>query len=86
MSKPLIITDHARKAMMLRRVSIDDVLKIIHNPEVTDKTVREDTKRYFRGRLCVVTRLNDRNAIVVKTVLYRYGETWTDSDVRNRTN
>jgi hypothetical protein len=84
MNNPLIVTDHARKAMMLRRVSIDEVLKIISDPEVTDKSSLGIT-RYFRGRLCVVTRKDDRNAIVVKTVLYRYGQTWTDEDVRNRT-
>lgn len=82
MDKPLVITDHARKAMMLRRVNINEVIDIIHHPEVTDKD-HEGNKRFFKGRLCVVTRESEYR-VRVKTVLYRYGEKWTDQDVRNR--
>ncbi len=82
MDKPLVITTHAREAMMLRRVNIHEVIDILHHPEVTDKDT-EGNKRYFKGRLCVVTR-EEKSRIRVKTVLYRYGKTWTDQDVRNR--
>lgn len=83
MPKPLIITSHARNAMMLRRVSIDEVLKIILHPEITDRSHR-GVVRYFRGHICVVTADNNPRATVVKTVLYRYGDLWTDEEVRNR--
>lgn len=82
MSKPLILTTHARQAMQMRRVSMDEVLKVISSPETTDKD-REGNKRYFRDKLCVVTRDGFHN-ITVKTVLFRYGDTWTDKDVRAR--
>lgn len=82
MDKPLVITQHARNAMMLRRVDIHEVIDIIHSPEVTDRDT-EGNKRYFKGRLCVVTR-DEKFRLRVKTVLYRYGEKWTDEDVRNR--
>lgn len=82
MDKPLVITEHARMAMMLRRVDIHEVLDIIKNPETTDRD-SEGNKRFFKGRLCVVTR-DEKARLRVKTVLYRYGERWTDEDVRNR--
>lgn len=78
----LVISDHARKAMMLRRVSMDEILRILATPEVTD-TDSHGVTRYFRDRLCVVTQRHGRRTIV-KTVLYRYGDTWTDEDVRKR--
>lgn len=83
MPKPLEITDHARHAMQLRRVSKDEVLEIIANPEVTDRK-SDGSKRYFKDRLCVVTRERSFK-IVILTVLYRYGDKWTDEDVRKRT-
>ena len=77
-----IISDHARRAMMLRRVSMDEILEVLNTPEVTD-TNDHGEKRYFRDRLCVVTQAHGYRTIV-KTVLYRYGDKWTDEDVRNR--
>lgn len=82
MSQPLVITQHARQAMMLRRVSMDEILQTIKTPETTD-TDRDRNKRYFRDRLCVVTATDGRK-IYVKTVLFRYGDKWTDKDVRER--
>ncbi len=82
MPKPLVITDHARYAMQLRRVSKDEVIEILANPEVTDMG-NHGIKRYFRGRLCVVT-LEERDRLIIKTVLYRYADRWTDEDVRRR--
>lgn len=83
MPKPLVITDHARHAMQLRRVSKDEVLEILAHPEVTDRD-SQGSKRYFKDRLCVVTH-DGPFKTTVKTVLYRYGDTWTDEDVRQRT-
>ena len=80
--RPFILTNHARQAMMLRRVSMDDVLQVLAQPEVTDRN-REGDKRFFRDRLCVVTTVENRK-LIVKTVLYRYGDKWTDKDVRER--
>ena len=77
-----VISDHARRAMMLRRVSMDEILEVLNTPEVTD-TKNHGEKRYFCDRLCVVTQTHGYRAIV-KTVLYRYGDKWTDEDVRNR--
>lgn len=82
MPTQIVISDHARKAMMLRRVSMDEVLRVLNTPEVTDRSGHGE-KRYFRDRLCVVTQSHGPRTIV-KTVLYRYGDKWTDEDVRNR--
>lgn len=82
MDKPLVITRHAREAMMMRRVSMDDVIETIQHPEVTDKS-HNNQKRYFRGQICVVTMDGYRN-VTVKTVLFRIADTWTDKDVRLR--
>lgn len=82
MDKPLVITKHAREAMMMRRVSMDDVLDTLHRPEVTDKD-HNNNKRYFRGQICVVTMERSRE-VTVKTVLFRIADVWTDKDIRLR--
>ena len=82
MTNPLVITQHARHAMMLRRVTIDEILEIVRSPEVTDGGSGRP-KRFFKGRLCVVAKV-ERDRTVVVTVLYRYGERWVDDDVRHR--
>ena len=82
MPKPLFITDHARKAMMQRRVSMDDILKIISDYETMDKN-RNGISRFFKQDLCVVLQ-DDPKKYIVKTVLYRFGNQWTDEDVRKR--
>lgn len=53
MNKPLLITRHAREAMMMRRVDMDAVIETLQHPEVTD-TDKERNKRFFRGQICVV--------------------------------
>lgn len=80
--KPIVIKDHAREAMQLRRISKDEVMEAIRNPETTDRDA-SGSKRYFRGKICVVTR-DSGFRTYVRTVLYRYGDQWTDSDVRQR--
>ena len=82
MSKPVLITNHAREAMQLRRISKDEVFAAVNRPETTDKSASGE-KRFFRGNVCVVTFESDRH-FTIKTVLYRYGEQWTDQDVRAR--
>jgi hypothetical protein len=84
MLPPIVINQHAREAMMLRRVSMDEILAVLRTPEVTD-TDRFGNTRYFRDKICVVTkRAANGKKIFVKTVLYRYGDQWTDKDVRTR--
>jgi hypothetical protein len=82
MSKPVVITDHARQAMNLRRISKDEVIQAVTSPEITDMNVNGE-KRFFRGQICVVT-VAGRLHFTVKTVLFRYGDQWTDKDVRER--
>lgn len=82
MSKPLFITDHARNAMMQRRISIDDVILTISDYETMDRN-RNGTARYFRGDLCIVV-VEESKRRVIKTVLYRFGNQWTDEEVRRR--
>lgn len=82
MSSALYITTHARQAMMQRRVSIDDVLEVIQRPEVTNKGT-DGIVRYFRKDLCVVTRPEPRN-IVILTALLRSEVQWDNKTARNR--
>ena len=82
MNKPLIITRHAREAMMMRRISMDAIIETLQYPEVTD-TDKERNKRFFRGQICVVV-VEERDRLIVKTVLFRIADKWTDQDVRLR--
>lgn len=82
MNKPLVITTHAREAMMQRRINMDDVLKTLNQPEVTDLDGNRN-KRYFRGQICVVVK-EEASKRIVKTVLFRIADKWTDQDVRTR--
>ena len=84
MNKPLIITRHAREAMMMRRINIDAVIDTLQHPEVTD-TDRDRNKRFFREQICVVV-VEERDRLIVKTVLFRIADKWTDTDVRLRPN
>lgn len=79
--KPIKISDHARRKMMLRRVSIDDVLEARQFPQLTD--FKGNTRRYYLRDLCVVV-AEDRKFDTVKTVLFRVAGRWTDEDMRNR--
>lgn len=82
MNKPLVITRHARNAMMMRRIDMDAVIETLKSPEVTD-TDKERNKRFFRGQICVVV-TEQHNRLIVKTVLFRIADKWTDQDVRMR--
>ena len=82
MNKPLLITRHAREAMMMRRINMDAVIETLQHPEVTD-TDKERNKRFFRGQICVVV-VEERDRLIVKTVLFRIADKWTDQDVRLR--
>jgi hypothetical protein len=79
--KPIKISDHARRKMMLRRVSIDDILEIRQFPQCTD--LKGNNRRYYLRDLCIVV-AEDRHSDTVKTVLFRVDGKWTDEDVRNR--
>ena len=79
--RPLRISDHARRKMMLRRVSIDDILKVRQFPQFTD--LKGNNRRYYLENLCVVV-AEDRHVDTVKTVLFRVNGRWTDEDMRNR--
>lgn len=79
--KPLRISDHARHKMMLRRVSIDEVLEIRQFPQFTD--LKGNNKRYYLKDLCVVV-AEGPHVDTVKTVLFRVAGRWTDDDIRNR--
>jgi hypothetical protein len=61
---------------------MDEVLQVLSTPEVTD-TDSHGQKRFFRDNLCVVAVVEQRK-LIIKTVLYRYGDTWTDQDIRSR--
>lgn len=82
MPKPLVITRHAREAMMMRRIDMDAVIVTVARPEVTD-TDAERNKRFFRGQICVVV-AEQKDRLIVKTVLFRIADKWTDTDVRLR--
>lgn len=84
MNKPLVITRHARNAMMMRRIDMDAVIETLKSPEVTD-TDKERNKRFFRGQVCVVV-AEQSDRLIVKTVLFRIADKWTDQDVRLRPN
>lgn len=79
--RPIRISDHARKKMKLRNVTIDEVMEIRQFPQFTD--LKDNRRRYYLRDLCIVV-AEGRHADTVVTVLFRQGTRWTDEDVRNR--
>lgn len=79
--RPIQISDHARRKMSLRRVSKDEVFDTILAYEKSDSD--GSTKRFFKGRLCVVVGIGIARDTVI-TVLLNEFKTWSDQDARDR--
>lgn len=81
------LTDHARRTMARRRVTVEDVRRVLTGATVTEPT-EQGRRRYVLGDLAVVVAPGSYRApgsVAVVTVLKRTGDVWTDDDVANRT-
>ena len=69
--KPLRFTRHARNRMRLRRIRLDEVQAVLSSPDsqVLRRGALNRWKRFRDGWLRVVT-IEERNVIVVVTVIY----------------
>ncbi len=81
-ARPFEISDHARQKMSLRGISKETVFDTILAYEKTDR--RDNQKRYFKGRICVVVAEGRRRDTIV-TVLLNEFEQWNDAQARKRT-
>lgn len=75
------LTHHARDKMRARKVSFDDVVDAIRNPDITEP--HKGKTRFVKGDLVVVCDTRE-NKYVVVTILLREQNTWTDHDIIQR--
>lgn len=77
----LLVTTHAAEKMQARRISMTEVEQCVARPEVTYG--RDGTEVRQLGSVAVVCTLQG-DAVVVRTVLLRHQERWTDEQARAR--
>jgi len=77
----LLVTTHAAEKMQARRITMTEVERCVARPEVTYG--QDGTEVRQSGSVAVVCAVQG-DAVVVRTVLYRHQDRWTDQQASSR--